>query len=484
MEYSYSIINIQCNLYYSRYGDDQMQKPNVLFLFSDQHNAKCTSYAEHPHVKTPHLDRLVKEGTLFTNAYCNNPICTPSRMSFLSSLYPSTHGYYGLYGHEPNEPITNMFSYLKEYGYRTGALGKLHTPRYWIEKDCQFIYDEFIEYPKYLEAIGLYDQNDNRAFTGNKDSETSLIPYDHSCESVLAKQALRFIDNLGEPKDRGMDEQPWFAWVSFSRPHQPYTPSEPFASMYPADSLQLPPAPTVPKNACIIKDDKELRDYMSAYFALISQVDYSIGAILTALEERGQLDHTIIIYSADHGDYAGEHHLMEKRGGISSRAITNIPFIIRLPKGMASPMKSDALIESVDLFPTLCEILDMPVPNTCQGTSFYDLIRGNKDDIKEYALTENPYRKAIATKEWRFIANLPDEEDELYNIHSDPWELDNLIQNPAYKEIVSQLQRALLYELTKARKPINTINGGWHNHCYDRDGRIDLNTCGPLNAYW
>ncbi len=187
------------------------------------------------------MDRLAAEGVRFTNAYAQNPICTPSRICFLSGLYPSTHGYYGLYGSEPRHPMTSIFGYFKEQGYRTGALGKLHTPRYWIERDCQFVYDEFIEFPKYLAGAGLYEQNDHRAFHGNRDGKTSFLPLEHSCEVALAKQTIRFLQNQGEPNDRGDDNAPWLAWVSFSRPHQPYTPSDPYASMYPAQSIKLPP---------------------------------------------------------------------------------------------------------------------------------------------------------------------------------------------------------------------------------------------------
>ncbi len=139
-----------------------MKKPNILFLFSDQHNARCMSCAGHPDVRTPNIDRLAAEGVRFENAYANNPICTPSRISYLSGLYPSTHGYYALYGPPPTSSMTNLFKYFRCNGYRTGALGKLHTPRYWIESDCQFVYDEFVEFPKYLEGAGLYELNDNR----------------------------------------------------------------------------------------------------------------------------------------------------------------------------------------------------------------------------------------------------------------------------------------------------------------------------------
>ena len=215
-------------------------KPNVLFLFSDQHNARCLSSAGHPDVRTPNLDGLARDGIRFENAYANNPICTPSRLSYLTSLYPSTHGYYGLYGREPDSSMTTVFGHFRAHGYRTGALGKLHTPRYLIERDCQFVYDEFIEYPKYLEGEGLYDRHDNRPFAGRRDGECSFLPYEHSCEAALASQAIRFMRNEGEPKDRGEESAPWFAWVSFSRPHQPYTPSREYYDAYDPASVELP----------------------------------------------------------------------------------------------------------------------------------------------------------------------------------------------------------------------------------------------------
>ena len=196
---------------------DRSKHPNILILYSDQLNARCFSHADHPDVKTPNIDEIARGGVRFENAFAQNPVCTPSRMSFLSGLYPSTHGYYGIYGKEPVDSITSMFRYFKRSGYRTGALGKLHTPRSWIERDCQFVYDEFIEFPKYLEGAGLYEKNDNRRFTGWKDGEASTLPLEHSCESALAKQTVRFIKNEGEPADRGDPESPWLAWASFSR---------------------------------------------------------------------------------------------------------------------------------------------------------------------------------------------------------------------------------------------------------------------------
>jgi len=453
-------------------------------LYSDQFNARCLSNAGHPDVLTPHLDRLANEGVRFENAYTQNPVCTPSRISFLSGLYPSTHGYYGLYGREPEQKMTSMFAYFREQGYRTGALGKLHTPRYWIEKDCQFVYDEFIEHPKYLEGAGLYEANDNRPFRGNRNGETSDIPLEHSCEVVLAQQTIRFLRNQGEPADRGEDEAPWFAWVSFSRPHSPLTPSEPFASQYSAENVTLPPSaqPEVIASQLdrirLVPGTKqapkpgEVEKMLAAYLGLVSQVDYGIGLILEELAARGELENTLIVFSADHGDYAGEHGLWSKYGGISTRAITRIPFIVRQPGNVSAGQVCEEIIEAVDLFPTLCALANLPMPDQVQGLSFASLLGDDPQPARDSALTENAHRKALATKNWRYVANIGNQPDELYDQINDPWEINNLINDPEYAEVAHQLLRQLLSRVTQARRPINTMAWGKWRHLYDRDGRV------------
>jgi choline-sulfatase/uncharacterized sulfatase len=468
-------------------------RPNILFLFSDQHNARCLSSAGHPDVKTPNLDGLASRGVRFTNAYANNPICTPSRISFLASLYPSTHGYYGLYGPEPQQRMTSLFEWFADHGYRTGALGKLHTPRYWIERNCQFVYDEFIEHPKYLDAVGLYEQNDNRAFSGNRDGETSDMPYEHACEAVLAKQTMRFIDNLGEPKDRGPAEAPWCGWVSFSRPHQPWTPSEPFASMIQPEAVTLPPTSADEKQRTRDQrgnlPEERLRKLTAAYLALVAQVDYAIGQILEGLQQRGQLENTIIVYASDHGDYAGEHGLVEKCGGISYRAICRVPLIVvdpRRPGRVQAGAVRDQPVESVDVLPTLCDLADLPTPDTVQGQSMLPLLGEDPRPIRQTALTENVHRKSLCDGRYRYVANhgIHGEPDELYDTQEDPWELNNRIDEPALAGVAQRMLRELLRRTVLARRPVTTLAGGWHNHPLDRDGRVQNterleNTAGP-----
>ncbi len=462
-------------------------RANVLFLFSDQHNARCLGSEGHPDVKTPHLDRLASEGVRFTNAYTQNPICTPSRMSYLSGLYPSTHGYYGLYGREPDTRMPSMFSWFHQHGYRTGALGKLHTPRYWVERSCQYVYDEFIQHPSYLEGAGLYEQNDNRGFHPNAAaSGPSNLPLEHSCEWVLVKHLKRYLRQETEPSDRCRHPAPWMAWVSFARPHQPYTPSEPFASMYSAEDIHLPatsecgsPALRPPNDL----DEAKLRQRVSSYLGCVSQVDAAIGLVYDELERRGELDRTIIVYASDHGDHAGEHGRYEKKSGISARSICRVPMIVRFPPRVVAGAVRDQVVEAVDLFPTLCELAGLPIPKAVQGRSMLPLLGDEPRAIREDALTENMYRKALATQRYRYVANLDGESDELYDVQEDPWELQNLVDNADYCELVAELQRRLLRRLAEARRPITAFRGLWLGHRYDEGGRLDPESLGDRLPY-
>ena len=181
---------------------------------------------------------------------------------------------------------------------------------------------------------------------------------------------------------------------------------------------------------------------VSAYLGLCSQIDNAIGVILAELDRLGQRDNTIIVYAADHGDYAGEHGLWEKGGGISYSAIARIPLVVWTPDMPRRGREASQLVEAVDLFPTLCELAAVDTPDTVQGRSFASIVTGESDEpIRETALTENAGRKAIATDRWRFIANRGDQPDQLFDQHNDPWELENRIDDPACADVARDLQR-------------------------------------------
>lgn len=458
----------------------ETQRPNVLFIMADQHNARRLGCAGDPDVETPTLDRLAAEGVRCSNTFANNPICTPSRLCFLTGQYPSAHGYYGLYGHEPAVPLYSLMRHFGAAGYRTGAVGKRHTPRFWLERELQFVYNEFVEFPKYLEALGLYERNDNRAFVPGADGEgqTSFLPMEHSCECVAAGQALRFIRNEGEPRDRGSDDAPWLLWLTFSRPHQPYTPSEPFASQYDPARITLPDRGEYP-----CADEAQLRRIVARYLGLVSQVDEAIGRVLAELAARGELERTIVVYTSDHGDYAGQYGRYEKKGGLSFSAICRVPLLLRFPARLSPGRVTPDLIEAIDLFPTLCVLAGLPVPNTVQGQPIAALTGAGVP--RDSALTENRWRKAVHTARYRYVANLPEEgeRDELYDCQRDPLELSNVIDDPAYTSVRAEMQRLLLDRVVRAAHPTTVMSGGWHEHRYDLEGRADLSQRRRVTPY-
>jgi arylsulfatase len=459
-----------------------MNRPNVLVVYADQFNSRCLSASGHPNVLTPGIDGLCAEGVRFTDAYAQNAVCTPSRISFLTGLYPSTHGYYGLYGREPVPQYSTIFSHFAEHGYRCGAIGKLHTPRYWIERQCQFVYDEFIEFPKYLEGAGLYDVNDNRKFTGQRDGTVSALPLERSCEAALVSQFRRFVANQGEPNDRAAEAEPWLAWASFARPHSPITPSEPFASMYDPADIVLPPSAVSETWTNLAEwsrkvpglkgepDETVLRNMIARYLGLVSQVDWAIGQIMAILAEEQILDRTVVVFTADHGDYAGEMGLWSKTAGIRSSAICRVPLVVRVPGAMPAEKVVGGIVETIDVLPTLCELAGICPKTPSQGRSFAPLLRGDDWIPRDDALTENAVRKALTTRKWRYLSNLPGQKDELFDREADPWETHNLVDEPELAPALTGLRARLLRRLAAARLPVVGYDAAQWQHEYDQDG--------------
>lgn len=309
-----------------------MRRPNVLFILSDQHNAKCLGHKGHPDVKTPNLDKLAAGGVRFDNAITQNPICTPSRMCFLSGQYAHNHGYYGLSGPSPGG-LPTLFGHFKHHGYRTAAIGKIHCPEYWVEDDC----DLFLEtagssiggrcqaYDRFLREKGLENLEDHGAWQefGGRGRQTcdgrpSKVGYRESQEGWSVTHAAAFMESARE------DAVPFLLHVSFPKPHQCYTPAQEFWDLYDEEKLTLPPnadfegphrAPHLVKMVegwkragwALLEpktfEAARLRK-LHGYLGNISHVDHAVGELLDFLDANGLGDDTIVVYSADHGDYA------------------------------------------------------------------------------------------------------------------------------------------------------------------------------------
>lgn len=459
---------------------------NVLFVISDQHLATCSGHEGHPQALTPNMDRLACEGVSFRHAYTQNPICTPSRVSLLSGQYCHNHGYFGLSGPHPGN-LPSFLSHFRSHGYRTAGIGKLHMPddpTDWLlghvddYAECygggRTVASKKSAYFHYLDDLGLRSQEDSLAlqeFPGAQQDEArpSFLPYEHSVEGWCVQRAIAFMDQSRA------EAKPFCMEVSFPRPHQCYTPDQRFWDMYPAD-LDLPPtinqdpSQRPPHFRKMVEHTKiwdgliEPRGFEEVrrrvwrgYLGCITQVDHALGELLDYLDRTGQAENTIVIYGSDHGAYSGTFGIPEKAPGICSESVCRVPFLWRVPGVTSAGHVSQALVENIDLVPTITELCGLPPMKTAEGASLSGLLRGGEEPVKSVAVTEHAWSKSIRWGEWRLVHYQPEmfgEEDwgELYHISEDPHERRNLYREEAYQNIVHEGRRLLLEWLIRTTR--------------------------------
>lgn len=476
-----------------------MARPNILFVVSDQHNAKVLGHKGHPDVQTPYLDRMAREGCRCDSAITQNPICTPSRVSFLSGQYPHNHGYYSLSGRNPGG-LPNIFSHFRAAGYFTAAMGKIHCPEYWVEDDCDVFHESNSwtagsvvgrspAYTRFLRERGLEGLEDHILLPefGDRgrqsvDSRPSPLTLDESQEGWLANTA---IETMQAAVAR---EQPFLLHLSFPRPHQCTTPGQEFWDLYAADELSLPPnadydleragkAPHMIASAQRWREtDWQLfepktfeagrRRKLRGYLGAVSQVDAALGKLLDYLRDADMAQNTIVVYTSDHGDYAAEHGIMEKAPGICSDAITRVPLIWRAPGRIQAGSAVDDIVELVDISNTLCALAGIDLMETSDGRDISGLLAGEPGDAGKLGVTEFAWSKSVRKGQYRLVhyprAFFPDEYPEgfgeLYDLAADPWEMQNRYFDGAYTQIARDLRDELLEWLITTTRP-GTVSG-------------------------
>jgi choline-sulfatase/uncharacterized sulfatase len=467
-------------------------RPNILFIMADQHNAKVLGHRGHPDVKTPHLDRLAAAGVRFDTCIAQNPICTPSRVSFISGQYPHNHGYYGLNGPNPGG-LPTIFGHFRRAGYRTAAIGKIHCPEYWVEDDTDYFREVSAgcsiggnpEYQAYLRDRGLLQDVDAALYPPGQgqslDGHPARLRHEDSAEGWSVREAIAFMGGAAR------EGRPFLAHVSFPKPHQLYAPAEPFWSLYDEAALTLPPnadydlaavgkAPHLIRTAHGFRNGRwtafEPRTFeagrlrkLHGYLGCVSQVDHAVGELLAWLDETGLADDTIVIYTSDHGDYACEHGIMEKAPGICADAITRIPSLWRWPGRFKAGHVATEIVEAVDLSATLCALADLEPLQTSDGRDLSPLLRGEHEEVHHLGVTEFAWSKSIRRGRYHYVyypremfpEEYPDGFGELYDLVADPWEMANLFFRPEYADLVRELRGELLDWLVTTTRP-KTIN--------------------------
>jgi arylsulfatase len=440
------------------------ERPNILLITDDQHCARNLGCYGDPLVRTPNLDRLAARGTRFTHAYSNNMICAPSRVSMVTGQYCHSHGYFGNSGDFPDKPIW-MTSHLRQHGYQTAMIGKAHYGFPKIRKEFDFyrLCDRIDlppdnplqnDYFRMLVEKGREEDGDDVLVSGKGQNAPlrSKLPPELSVEAWTADCTVDFL----RKRDRS---RPFFAFASFQRPHAPITPPAPYDTMYKPSDVQLPPSVNdsfegKPAEQMVMSkrpsgypyhpaDHSKLREIMAMYFGLITLVDDSVGRILAELEAQNLTGNTLIIFTADHGDFSGEHGFFHK-GLAMYEAIHRIPFIVA-GRGLDAGRVCDEFVQQTDIFPSACEFAGLPIPESVQGMSTLPLCRaGNATWSRTAAFGEAEDRNCIRTKRYRMVYDPGGKNNELYDHDQDPWELHNVYNDPAYRAARLELAEEFL----------------------------------------
>ncbi|MEM6561139.1 MAG: sulfatase-like hydrolase/transferase [Planctomycetota bacterium] len=476
-------------------------RPNVLMVLADQHHAGLLGCAGHPQVRTPRLDRFAETAVRFTDAYCQNPICTPSRVSLLSGQYPHNTGCFGLSGTSPTH-LPSLFSHFRAAGYRTAGFGKLHLPVdpvNWIADHVDRFGDTYetadgrfgeSAYFTELDALGLR----YRVYSGHNRPDRSApgtigrhgrppdMPYEHTQERWCAREALRFAD------EAAADGRPFFTQVALQKPHHPLLPVQQFWDLYDAN-LDLPttfeqdPSHRPPSFQRMWRNMREIeweyaqpgdtyvdgaRRAWRGTLACVSQVDDVFGRLIDGLEQRGMLENTIVIYGSDHGCYHGIHGLPEKAPGIGSDAVCRVPLMIGW-SDIASGLACNQLVENVDLAPTLANLCGVGPLDFADGHDLTAQLCGKDEPVRAAAFTENALSKAVRFDNFR-LTHYPDVlfdsayRGELYDLAADPDETRNLYDDTAHADTVTRGTRLILDWLassTRVRSAMpNPFEGG------------------------
>jgi len=417
-------------------------RPNVLFIMADQHRGDCLSADGHPVVRTPNLDQLARQGVRFRHAYSTTPTCTPARACLLTGMSPWNHGMLGYSRVAERYPV-EMPRLMKEAGYFTMAVGKLHyTPqRNYHGYDLALLdesgREETIDFRSdYRSWFRSQAPNLNPDSTGvgwnDYKGKAYVLPDRLHPTRWTADVAVNFLETWERA-------QPFFLKVSFARPHSPYDPPQKWMDAYRDATI---PAPAVGDWASrnearnTERDDLwrgrlaagETRTARQAYYGSVSFVDEQIGRIAGALEKRGWLDNTLIVYTSDHGDMTGDHHLWRKSYAYEPSA--RVPMIIRGPR-VPGGKTSDAPVELRDILPTFLDTAGAPAPEKVDGRSLLAAAQGTpwrefidlEHDIC-YA-PENNWN-ALTDGRTKYIFHAFDGREQLFDLSSDPMELKEL----------------------------------------------------------
>jgi len=453
-------------------------QPNVLLICVDDLKPLLGCYGD-VLAKTPNVDRLAKRGVQFEAAYCNQAVCSPSRNSLMTGLRPQTIGIYDLptnFRKAVPDAVT-VAQYFRAKGYRTEAMGKImHKGHGNVEDAASWTVPHWVpKAPTYALPESTAVKRSGRNGDRGTATENAAVADDFYVDGQLALEAAKRLHSAAQKPD-----EPFFMAVGFIRPHLPFIAPQKYWDLFPSAEIPMPKVTTIPEGAPEYAgqfggelrqysdtpekgdlDDDLTRRLIHGYYAATSYMDAQLGLVLDALDKSGLADNTIIVLWGDHGWHLGDHRFWCKHTNYEQAA--HIPLIVAAP-GKAAGVKTSALVETVDIYPTLAELAGLPAPEGLDGVSFAKVVADSaaktRDSITHVYPRNGLLGRAIRTSRYRMVewkkpgASADTAEFELYDYETDPLETKNLAKDKP--EVLTEL-RGILATQPEAKPQISSI---------------------------
>lgn len=463
---------------------EEMGRPrNVVVIKTDQQRADTIAALGHPHMITPNLDRLVREGVTFTNSFCSAATCIASRAAFYTGMYAHNTGCYGF---DPWAHNRSWVEEIRDAGYRTAAIGKVHH----LPATDMMGFDERVYTENFPDMEAPYDDYANYLKSGGQESPCKLLTRDgrwlEKCTSdVFPLEEKYHVDQyVGRMATRWIDdycgEKPFYLHVGFQGPHDPFDPPQRFLDMYEDRDVPLPhvdehglearpphyarfmEASRNPDKMHIAppygvwatdlrgKDEEQLKRMRRHYYAKITGIDEQIGKILDALEAKGLLEDTLLLFLSDHGENLGDHELMYK--WLMTEQVVHVPMLVRLPGAARGGTLDEDLCTQMDVGPSLLAALGLEVPQRLDGRSNWNRwSRGDRGEAPARVYCEDNYMTMVRTRDRKLITYAGQEHEEYFDLQADPWEEHNLAEDSGHARDILQLKAEMLDWLAVSR---------------------------------
>jgi len=468
--------------------------PNVLVIMTDQQKATASHLYGNTFCETPSLARLAGSGVLFEHAFTPHPLCVPARVSLWTAQYPHSHGARRNQTWMPAD-ATHAFRLWQQAGYRCALIGKNHC---FDRPEDLALFDTWCE----VSHGGLPGKGETRGMPWFRPLEgvraahelrrtmrpqnprfacaTSGHPLEDHSTGLIAGQTVRYLE--------AHRSEPFALWVSFPDPHEPWVAPRRYAALFPPEQIELPPwreaefderAPE--RNRVLyrmlgVRDDplEDVYGLLGVYYGMVRFIDDGVGQILDALDALGLRERTIVVFCSDHGDFMGEHG-MQCKGGVFYDCLTRVPLIVSWPGRVPQGRRDSSMVSLIDIVPTLLELQGLPVPCAMQGQGLPTVTAAAPRDaaFSEYGAGGPPFRlddlarlpkpwgrralirslqwreaegrrKMVRTREWKYVHDPMGDRDELYGLVRDPWELENVIDDPDLGDVVVEMRLRLL----------------------------------------